>query len=280
MRSCIAIVAAVLSAGAVCRADITVVEGYQTMKGQVWVFSNAGPVATQSFHPLPPDPVASWAPPQQEISAASGAASAHMVSNYSTSVEPHGLVLQADVSIDGTGAPTGEMCRFDWYNEFFLRFTTDAPRDYLVKAEIRRERDGWVTPIYPLNLSFTVYPQPAYFQLQLAAAPQMGGPPVIASYGPAILTLPAGMYAVSGSDISLEIESLDAPNDFTSSMSISITEVCYPDCDQGGALTIADFGCFQTKFVAGDPYADCNGSGQLTVADFGCFQTRFVAGCP
>ncbi len=55
---------------------------------------------------------------------------------------------------------------------------------------------------------------------------------------------------------------------------------CYPDCNGGGGLTIADFGCFQTKFVQGDPYADCNGVGGLTIADFGCFQTKFVAGCP
>ncbi len=55
---------------------------------------------------------------------------------------------------------------------------------------------------------------------------------------------------------------------------------CYPDCNGVGGLTIADFGCFQTKFVAGDPYANCNGVGGLTIADFGCFQTKFVAGCP
>ena len=55
---------------------------------------------------------------------------------------------------------------------------------------------------------------------------------------------------------------------------------CYPDCTGDEALTVADFGCFQTKFVAGDPYADCTGDGQLTVGDFGCFQTAFVAGCP
>ena len=36
----------------------------------------------------------------------------------------------------------------------------------------------------------------------------------------------------------------------------------------------------ETKFVAGDPYADCNADGALTVADFGCFQTKFVVGCP
>ena len=55
---------------------------------------------------------------------------------------------------------------------------------------------------------------------------------------------------------------------------------CYPDCTNEGALTVADFGCFQTHFVAGDPYADCNADGNLTVADFGCFQTLFVTGCP
>jgi hypothetical protein len=55
---------------------------------------------------------------------------------------------------------------------------------------------------------------------------------------------------------------------------------CYPDCNASGTLNIADFGCFQTKFVAGDPYADCNGVGGLTIADFGCFQTKFVTGCP
>jgi hypothetical protein len=55
---------------------------------------------------------------------------------------------------------------------------------------------------------------------------------------------------------------------------------CYPDCNADSVLTVADFGCFQTKFVSGDPYADCNGDGVRTVADFGCFQTKFVAGCP
>jgi hypothetical protein len=55
---------------------------------------------------------------------------------------------------------------------------------------------------------------------------------------------------------------------------------CYPDCNGDGGLTVADFGCFQTKFVLQDPYADCNGDSQHTVADFGCFQTKFVLGCP
>ncbi len=55
---------------------------------------------------------------------------------------------------------------------------------------------------------------------------------------------------------------------------------CYPDCNNSGTLTIADFTCFQAEFVAGNPYADCNNSGSLTIADFTCFQAEFVAGCP
>ncbi len=42
--------------------------------------------------------------------------------------------------------------------------------------------------------------------------------------------------------------------------------------------TIADFGAFQTGFVAGELRADFTGDGQLTIADFGAFQTAWVAG--
>jgi hypothetical protein len=55
---------------------------------------------------------------------------------------------------------------------------------------------------------------------------------------------------------------------------------CYADCNASGTLTIADFGCFQAAFAAGNMYADCNASGTLTIADFGCFQAEFAAGCP
>ncbi len=55
---------------------------------------------------------------------------------------------------------------------------------------------------------------------------------------------------------------------------------CYPDCNNSGTLTVADFGCFQSAFAAGNMYADCNQSGSLTIADFACFQAAFAAGCP
>ena len=75
-----------------------------------------------------------------------------------------------------------------------------------------------------------------------------------------------------------------APHDNMSTGAASFLDLhcvlCYPDCDEDGRLGASDFGCFQARFAAGEPYADCNGDGQRTVVDFGCFQTRFVTGCP
>ncbi len=55
-----------------------------------------------------------------------------------------------------------------------------------------------------------------------------------------------------------------------------IPATCYPDCDLGGTLNLADFGCFQSKFAANHMYADCNKDFALNLADFGCFQSTFA----
>ncbi|MFM9994694.1 MAG: PEP-CTERM sorting domain-containing protein [Phycisphaerales bacterium] len=55
---------------------------------------------------------------------------------------------------------------------------------------------------------------------------------------------------------------------------------CRADCTADGSLSVADFGCFQGRYVLGHMYADCNEDCALTVADFGCFQGRYVLGCP
>ncbi|MEX2217705.1 MAG: hypothetical protein WD749_03010 [Phycisphaerales bacterium] len=61
---------------------------------------------------------------------------------------------------------------------------------------------------------------------------------------------------------------------------------CYPNCDQSTTppvLNVADFGCFLTRYAAGEAYANCDESTQppvLNVADFGCFLTKYAAGCP
>ncbi|MEX2219652.1 MAG: PQQ-binding-like beta-propeller repeat protein [Phycisphaerales bacterium] len=60
---------------------------------------------------------------------------------------------------------------------------------------------------------------------------------------------------------------------------------CYPNCDdstQAPVLNVADFGCFLTRYAAGEAYANCDDSTQppvLNVADFGCFLTKYAAGC-
>jgi hypothetical protein len=56
---------------------------------------------------------------------------------------------------------------------------------------------------------------------------------------------------------------------------------CLADINADGALTVADFGAFQTAFVQGDlRVTDFSEDGVSSVADFGAFQTAFVAGCP
>ncbi|MEX2218684.1 MAG: hypothetical protein WD749_07980 [Phycisphaerales bacterium] len=61
---------------------------------------------------------------------------------------------------------------------------------------------------------------------------------------------------------------------------------CYANCDgstTAPVLNVADFGCFLTRYAAGEAYANCDGSTTppaLNVADFGCFLTKYAAGCP
>ncbi len=57
-------------------------------------------------------------------------------------------------------------------------------------------------------------------------------------------------------------------------------EGCYPDCNDDGNLTIADFICFQAAVNPCTNYGDCNGCGNCTIADFICFQSQFIFGCP
>lgn len=60
---------------------------------------------------------------------------------------------------------------------------------------------------------------------------------------------------------------------------------CYANCDDSTSapiLNALDFGCFLTKFAAGDSYANCDNSTNapvLNALDFGCFLTKFAAGC-
>ncbi|MEX2218365.1 MAG: M14 family metallopeptidase [Phycisphaerales bacterium] len=61
---------------------------------------------------------------------------------------------------------------------------------------------------------------------------------------------------------------------------------CYPNCDGSTAapvLNVQDFGCFLTRYAAGEAWANCDESTVppvLNVQDFGCFLTKYAAGCP
>ncbi len=74
---------------------------------------------------------------------------------------------------------------------------------------------------------------------------------------------------------------LDTGNIEFLSLTIDGSTACYPDCNNSGGLSIADFICFQSEYVANNlAYADCNNSGGLSIADFICFQAEYIAGCP
>ncbi len=83
-----------------------------------------------------------------------------------------------------------------------------------------------------------------------------------------------------GTQVTYRITAVDRAGNSAAGAWQSYQVMPYADCNASGTLTIADFTCFQTKFVGGAAYADCNQSGTLTVADFTCFQGAFVTGCP
>ncbi|MFM9995890.1 MAG: FG-GAP-like repeat-containing protein [Phycisphaerales bacterium] len=83
-----------------------------------------------------------------------------------------------------------------------------------------------------------------------------------------------------GSTIEYWVDATDKAGNNAQGPHRTLTISPYADCNNSGTLTVADFGCFQGKYVLGDLYADCNNSGTLTVADFGCFQGKYVLGCP
>ncbi|MCC6659250.1 MAG: hypothetical protein IT437_00015 [Phycisphaerales bacterium] len=93
--------------------------------------------------------------------------------------------------------------------------------------------------------------------------------------GPSLFIGAAGGFQTAGGGYSKSlVQYVGCPN-------------CYADCNRDGALTVADFACFQAKFAGRDPYANCNldlnpgsATNGLNLADFGCFLTKFALGCP
>ncbi len=66
---------------------------------------------------------------------------------------------------------------------------------------------------------------------------------------------------------------------------VSTWGACYANCDNSTVapvLNVADFTCFLTRYVAGDPRTNCDGGGvpALNVQDFSCFLAKYAAGCP
>ncbi len=276
----------IVVAGATCRADINPIQGTQSMSGAARVIQfSGGPPNEDTFNVSAPDPLASWAPPTQDVSATLGGGSSHVVANYSSAIGLEALRLQTRVQTDGVGSSAGgfgQGCQFEWNQQFSLKFTLTAPGEYVVGGQLRFEASGWISPNLPITLTLGPESGPPLVALNIPAGQLPFGPPVISAYGPAAVSLPAGTYVLQASSATGPITSAHSPNFIDVRMYFLMTtcDGAYADCDLSGTLTVADFTCFQAKFVTGDPHADCNGSGTLSVADFTCFQSKFVAGCP
>ncbi len=83
-----------------------------------------------------------------------------------------------------------------------------------------------------------------------------------------------------GTQVAYRVSAADRAGNAATGRWKSFQVTPWADCNRDAALSIADFGCFQSKFVGMDPYADCTADGQFSIADFGCFQSKFVQGCP
>ncbi|MCA9277931.1 MAG: hypothetical protein H6815_03995 [Phycisphaeraceae bacterium] len=57
-------------------------------------------------------------------------------------------------------------------------------------------------------------------------------------------------------------------------------QICYPDCDGSGSLSIFDYICFGNAYASQNPYADCDGSGSFNIFDYICFGNQYGSGCP
>ncbi|MEX2219080.1 MAG: hypothetical protein WD749_10015 [Phycisphaerales bacterium] len=112
--------------------------------------------------------------------------------------------------------------------------------------------------------------------------------PYLTGYEPIDIDL-AG-FAGTSRTLRIEAETLAGPgitNFFVDDVSIvSPPPACYANCDgstTAPVLNVQDFGCFLTRYAAGEAYANCDQSTQppvLNVQDFGCFLTQYAAGCP
>jgi hypothetical protein len=61
---------------------------------------------------------------------------------------------------------------------------------------------------------------------------------------------------------------------------LACPDLCPPDFDDDGVLTVFDFLAFLSAFALGDPAADFDLDGDLTLFDFLAFQSAFARGCP
>lgn len=271
--------AAVLGAAA-AHADIIPVQGWQRTYGRVEVHYNSTQ-QVESFDLASPSPTVSWAPVPQVIQASGQGALGRVQSTYTSVIGPGTIRFDSTATMFAGGAIPLSTGSAAYDQRFLLEFTLDRAGTYTARAMIQLIPGNFFSSTGG-STAIRLWRQGQPTTIVSLVAPPFGYPlpqTVLLEFGPSTIGLEAGTYHVEAFDSNSWAGGQGGGVQGT--LSFELLEVsCYPDCDQNGTLSIADFGCFQTRFVAGDPYADCDGNSTLSVSDFGCFQTLFVGGCP
>ncbi len=97
----------------------------------------------------------------------------------------------------------------------------------------------------------------------------------------ALLAAAPNAAAQMGPNLDLSWNSYDGGGGTSTGGGFTLTgSIGQPDAGSMAGGTLQVLGGFWGSGGPPPCYPDCNGVGGLTIADFGCFQTAFVAGCP
>ncbi len=220
--------AAVAAMALTARADIIPTQGTQEMHGSVQAYVLAQLVDSQSFNVSAPNPLTSWSPAAQNITATGGIVQSNVTASYSSSIGPGSVTLATHAAPSMSGGSSANTGSLDYTQTFTLRFLIDAPGMYDLAASITRTNPtGWAASFHA-TLTFG-----ADSQAPIISLDNDGVRPFTyaVSYGPASLFLNAGAYTIQATDADL----WSGPHQYMrdSSMNFSLAAIPAPPVPLG-----------------------------------------------
>jgi len=267
----------------VAHGDFIYTGGSQRTQATVQAATGPGvPPVSDSFDLSAPTAIATWTPPEQNITASVTGANAQVHSTFSSVVEPTHIhfyerTFEARAAANRLQPP---MASFTSQHTFQLSFSIDEPTQARVFGYLSREHpSGWAS-ISPCFIKF---------------GPE-GGSPIVslvysggtshftATYNQNVITLPSGDYEISVSspngwnagstgifrdELILDIEIVPPP-------------VCAGDTNGDNAVNGADLSVLLANFgqsATGPDSGDFNNDGQCNGADLSVLLSQFGTTC-